>query len=89
MLKDACAATFIIIFASLSPRRTECSLIFGNLTADDILLKEELDGLAAAYPGRFKVKTRDGVAGEASWGRGSGALGSWMGWRLPTPGASR
>lgn len=33
----------------------QVTLIFGNLTADDILLKEELDDLAARHPGRFKV----------------------------------
>lgn len=34
---------------------TSISLLFGNLTADDILLRAELDGLARAHPGRFRV----------------------------------
>ena len=33
----------------------QLSLIFGNLTADDILLKEELDAMAAKFPQRVKV----------------------------------
>lgn len=33
-------------------------LIFGNLTVDDILLKQELDELAAAHP-RFKARERE------------------------------
>jgi hypothetical protein len=33
----------------------QISLLFGNVTADDILIKEELDALAAAHPHRFKV----------------------------------
>jgi cytochrome-b5 reductase len=35
--------------------RTQLSLLFGNLTADDILIKQELDDLVAAHPGRFRV----------------------------------
>ena len=31
---------------------TDISLIFGNLTADDILIKDLLDGLAKEYPRR-------------------------------------
>ena len=34
---------------------TCCSLVYGNVTADDILLKAELDALAAVHPQRFKV----------------------------------
>jgi cytochrome-b5 reductase len=34
---------------------TRISLLFGNLTADDILIKQELDALAAAHPKRFSV----------------------------------
>ncbi len=33
----------------------QLSLIFGNLTADDILLKDELDAMAAKFPQRVKV----------------------------------
>ncbi len=34
---------------------TRCSLVFGNVTVDDILLKEELDALAAKHADRLKV----------------------------------
>lgn len=35
--------------------RTKLHLIYANVTSDDILLKEELEGLAKIYPSRFKV----------------------------------
>ncbi|KAG6642796.1 hypothetical protein I3843_09G161400 [Carya illinoinensis] len=35
--------------------RTKVHLIYANVTEEDILLKEELDGLATNYPDRFKV----------------------------------
>ncbi|GLT26242.1 hypothetical protein SLA2020_013240 [Shorea laevis] len=35
--------------------KTKVHLIYANVTYEDILLKEELDGLAAKYPDRFKV----------------------------------
>ncbi|KAI8343394.1 hypothetical protein BC941DRAFT_344262 [Chlamydoabsidia padenii] len=35
--------------------KTKVTLIFGNRTEEDILLKEELDGYAKSYPDRFKV----------------------------------
>lgn len=34
---------------------TNVHLIYANVTFDDILLKEELDGLVSSYPGRFHV----------------------------------
>lgn len=34
---------------------TRISLIFGNVSEDDILLRQELDDLAAQHPDRFKV----------------------------------
>ncbi|XP_019162703.1 PREDICTED: NADH--cytochrome b5 reductase 1 isoform X2 [Ipomoea nil] len=34
---------------------TKVYLIYANVTYEDILLKEELDGLSANYPDRFKV----------------------------------
>ncbi len=33
----------------------QVSLIFGNVTADDVLIQAELDALAAAHPGQFRV----------------------------------
>ncbi|XP_043816209.1 NADH--cytochrome b5 reductase 1 isoform X2 [Manihot esculenta] len=35
--------------------KTKVHLIYANVTYEDILLKEELDGLAANYPDRFKI----------------------------------
>ncbi|KAK2638383.1 hypothetical protein Ddye_026178 [Dipteronia dyeriana] len=35
--------------------KTKFYLIYANVTYEDILLKKELDGLAAKYPDRFKV----------------------------------
>ncbi|CAI0397354.1 unnamed protein product [Linum tenue] len=35
--------------------KTNVSLIYANVTFEDILLKEELDNLAKSFPGRFKV----------------------------------
>lgn len=48
---------FQVIRAILeNPRdKTEASLIYANTTQEDILLKEELDGFASEYPGRFRV----------------------------------
>jgi hypothetical protein len=33
----------------------QVSLLFGNLTEEDILLRGELDNLVAAHPGKLKV----------------------------------
>ncbi|KAF9108706.1 NADH-cytochrome b5 reductase [Mortierella sp. GBA35] len=35
--------------------KTKINLIFANVTPEDIILKDELDGFAKAYPDRFKV----------------------------------
>ncbi|OVA13754.1 Oxidoreductase FAD/NAD(P)-binding [Macleaya cordata] len=35
--------------------KTDVHLIYANVTFEDILLKEELDGLSSKYPDRFKV----------------------------------
>ncbi|KAH7046851.1 hypothetical protein BKA57DRAFT_464459 [Linnemannia elongata] len=35
--------------------KTKIHLIFGNVTPEDIILKDELDAYAKAYPDRFKV----------------------------------
>ncbi|KAK9283081.1 hypothetical protein L1049_011310 [Liquidambar formosana] len=35
--------------------KTNVHLIYANVTLDDILLKEELDGLASKFPNQFKV----------------------------------
>ncbi|CAO3642414.1 unnamed protein product [Cunninghamella blakesleeana] len=44
------------VFDSASTHKdTKITLIFGNQTEEDILLKEELDGYAKQFPDRFKV----------------------------------
>ena len=35
--------------------KTQVHLIYGNVTYEDILLKEELDSMVKNYPGRFKA----------------------------------
>jgi cytochrome-b5 reductase len=48
--------------------RTQFRLLYANKTADDILLRKELDELAAARPDRFKVwYTIDGPPTNGSW----------------------
>jgi len=37
--------------------KTTLSLVFGNVTADDILLKSRIDALAAKHPKQFKART--------------------------------
>lgn len=47
---------------------TKLSLLFANVSPDDILLKKELDGLAQKYPDRFKVAyTVDRVPEGENW----------------------
>ena len=41
---------------SLSFSYIQVSLIFGNISEEDIILRKELDALAAAHEGRFKVR---------------------------------
>jgi cytochrome-b5 reductase len=44
--------------------KTQVSLVFANVSEEDILLKGRLDELAAQHPGQFKVNRRRGVG----WG---------------------
>jgi cytochrome-b5 reductase len=44
---------------------TEISLVYGNVSESDILLKSRLDELAAKHPGQFKLYY---VVDKASWG---------------------
>lgn len=46
---------------------TQLSLIFGNRTVDDILMKEELDQFKQNYPERFKLFYSVDVKPEAPW----------------------
>lgn len=64
---------------------THISLIYANVNFDDILLKKELDGLAAAHPERFSVYY---VLNNppAEWNGGVGFVSEEMvKERLPTP----
>jgi cytochrome-b5 reductase len=38
--------------------KTQVSLVFANVSEDDILLKSRLDDLVKAHPDRFKVRVR-------------------------------
>jgi cytochrome-b5 reductase len=57
--------------------KTQLSLLFGNLTADDILMKQELDALAAAHPGRFRVYYVLNTP-PANWSGGAGFISKAM-----------
>jgi cytochrome-b5 reductase len=66
--------------------KTRLSLLFGNLTVDDILIKDELDALQAAHPERFRVYyvLNDPPPG---WSGGSGFITrDMLQERLPPPG---
>eukprot|EP00878_Enallax_costatus_P004942 GHUV01005198.1.p1 GENE.GHUV01005198.1~~GHUV01005198.1.p1 ORF type:complete len:307 (+),score=67.97 GHUV01005198.1:76-921(+) len=56
---------------------TKISLIFGNLTADDILIKQELDDLTASHPDRFSVYHVLNTPPE-NWTGGSGFISKDM-----------
>ena len=61
----------------LHPAHSQVSLIFGNITEEDILLRTELDALAESSEGRFKVgRPRAGQGGlfEACVWEGEGGI---------------
>ncbi|GLI66870.1 hypothetical protein VaNZ11_010861 [Volvox africanus] len=45
--------------------KTQVSLVYANVTEGDIILKDKVDALAAAHPGRFKVYY---VVDKPNWG---------------------
>lgn len=51
---------------------TQLSLLYANVSPDDILLREELDALAAAHPDRLRVWYTG--KSEGCW------CGCWCGW---------
>lgn len=59
---------------------TQLVLIFGNLTEEDILLREELEAMADAHPQRFKVGVQVGQGLQrararcGAWGRAGVSL---------------
>lgn len=64
---------------------TKVSLVFGNVSEDDILLQQELEDLAAAHPDRFKVYHVLNSAPKG-WSGGSGFITKdILRSRLPAP----
>ncbi|CAG8579895.1 580_t:CDS:2 [Paraglomus brasilianum] len=57
--------------------KTKMSLIYANVTEDDILLRKELDALAHAHPDRFKVYYTLDKAPKG-WTQGSGHVNKEM-----------
>lgn len=55
---------------------TRVRLLYGSLTPDDILLKEELDAYAAAFPDRFEVHY---VVGREEWDDSARDSHGWEG----------
>lgn len=53
---------------------TEFSLLFANVTEEDILLREELDDLAKRFPKRFKVYYVLDKPPQSGWKGGSGFI---------------
>ncbi|KAJ9516208.1 hypothetical protein QJQ45_024640 [Haematococcus lacustris] len=53
--------------------KTQVSLLFGNITADDILMRDELEQLARSHPSRFKMYHVLNVAPD-SWTQGVGFI---------------
>lgn len=56
-----------------SSDKTKVSLVFGNLTAEDILLRSELDALATSHPQQLKVYHVLNTP-PAGWTQGSGFI---------------
>jgi hypothetical protein len=53
---------------SLTPQAlgVQVRLIFGNVTADDVLIQAELDALIAEHPGRFRVRPAPAAPGPST-----------------------
>lgn len=67
--------------------RTRLSLVYGSLTEDDILLRQELDALAAKHPDRFSVHHVLNTPPGKDWSGGSGFITKEViAARLPAPG---
>lgn len=68
--------------------KTKVTLVFGNLTESDILLKRELDQLANTYPQRFKAfYLLDNAPKEAGWATQGYVTKELLKTVLPEPGA--
>lgn len=67
--------------------RTRLSLVYGSLSEDDILLREELDALVAQYPERFSVYHVLNTPPNKDWKGGSGFITKeTIQAKLPAPG---
>ncbi|MEW5308743.1 MAG: hypothetical protein WDW38_000679 [Sanguina aurantia] len=67
--------------------RTHISLVFGNITEEDILIREELDALAAAHPTRFRLHYVLNTPPTQGWSGGSGFISTdIIKAQLPAPG---
>lgn len=67
--------------------RTVLSLVYGSLTQEDILLRQELDALAEAHPDRFSVYHVLNTPPQQAWQGGSGFITrEVIEARLPAPG---
>lgn len=68
--------------------KTNVTLVFGNLTENDILLKSELDHLQNTYPRRFKVLyLLDNAPKDAGWATQGYVTKELLKTVLPEPGA--
>lgn len=81
---------YSVIQAALKNKdKTESSLIFGNRTVEDILMKEELEQLAENYKDNFKLYLTVDVQPEesANWKQGVGFISKEMiEKQMPPPG---
>lgn len=57
---------------------TQLSLLFGNLSESDILIRDELDALVAAHPGRFRVYHVLNTPPGSGWTGGQGFISKAM-----------
>lgn len=75
--------------SAFGPDRTKVSLIFANLSEQDILLKQEVDRRAAAHPDKLEVFYLVDKASSAEWRGGVGYVSKQMlAERMPPPGSN-
>jgi cytochrome-b5 reductase len=74
--------------SAFGPDRTKVSLIFANVSEQDILLKQEVDRRAAAHPDRLEVFYLVDQASSVDWRGGVGYVTKQMlAERMPPPGS--
>lgn len=68
--------------------KTEVTLVFGNISEDEVLLKKELDHIATVHPRRFKtVYLLDKAAKEEGWATTGYVTKELLKQVLPEPGS--